>query len=80
MAQITVLKEKIVSMSEEVQQLVKEPKLENLEMAAQLLEDSLGDVLKWLLKVCPWHRSWDAEKGADNHLSSDLFQPKWYCA
>ncbi len=38
----------------EVKQLVEEPKLENLEMAAQLLEDSCGDVLKWLLKVyCP---------------------------
>eukprot|EP00667_Euglena_gracilis_P000041 EG_transcript_41 len=50
LTEITVMKEKIISMSEEVQQLVEEPKLENLEMAAQLLEDSCGDVLKWLLK------------------------------
>jgi len=50
LTQILVQKEKIISMSEEVQQLVVEAKLENLEMAAQLLEDSLGDVLKWMLK------------------------------
>ena len=50
-AEIEVYREKIMSMVAEVKQLVQPPILaENLEMAAQLLEDSCGDVMKWLLK------------------------------
>ena len=50
-AEIEVHKDKILSMVAEVKQLVQPPVLaENLEMAAQLLEDSCGDVMKWLLK------------------------------
>eukprot|EP00668_Euglena_longa_P030596 GGOE01038186.1.p1 GENE.GGOE01038186.1~~GGOE01038186.1.p1 ORF type:complete len:2315 (+),score=765.90 GGOE01038186.1:746-6946(+) len=65
LAEITVLREKILSMTEEVKQLVKKPLVENLEMAAQLLEDSCGDVLKWLLKgmleIC-WNEGSDEVK------------------
>ena len=40
-----------MSMVAEVKQLVQKPVLaENLEMAAQLLEDSCGDVMKFFLK------------------------------
>jgi hypothetical protein len=43
-------KEKMRFTSREVKKLVKEATAENLEMAAQLLEDSCGDLLKWPLK------------------------------
>ena len=49
---IEVSRDKITSMSAEVKQLVGEPVVaEKLEMAAQLLEDSCGDIMKWFLKV-----------------------------
>ena len=45
-----VSREKIISVRGEVKRLLRQPRLENLEMAAQLLEDNLGPILKWFIK------------------------------